>query len=173
MNTNKKPKAAIVIGSDSESPVVEGCVEVLKQFGVEAEVCTIPTHPTPCKAEQFAKDAKANGIDVIIGAAGKAADLPGVLAASTVLPVIGLPIKSSPADGVDPLLSVVQTPKGVPLAAVAINGSNNAGLLAVQILSLAYKDLRVKLKDFKTEMARQVEVKDAFVKEEGVKLCKS
>ncbi len=167
---NKNPKVAIVMGSDSDFPVLKNCIQVLKNFDVEVEVHVISAHRTPYRAEKFAKNAEANGIDVIIGAAGKAAHLPGVLAAFTTLPVIGLPIKSSTMDGLDSLLSIVQMPKGIPVATVAINGSDNAGLLAVQILSLGYAELKDKLKDFKAEMAKQVEEKDAMIKEEVAKI---
>ncbi len=167
---SKNPKVAIVMGSDSDFPVLKNCIQVLKNFNVEVEVHVISAHRTPYRAEQFAKNAEANGIDVIIGAAGKAAHLPGVLAAFTTLPVIGLPIKSSTMDGLDSLLSIVQMPKGIPVATVAINGSDNAGLLAVQILSLGYAELKDKLKDFKAEMAKQVEEKDAMIKEEVAKI---
>lgn len=170
MSANKKPKVAIVMGSDSDFPVLKDCIKVLKRFNVEVEARVISAHRTPYKAEQFAKNAEANGIDVIIGAAGKAAHLPGVLAAFTTLPVIGLPIKSSTMDGLDSLLSIVQMPKGVPVATVAINGADNAGLLAVQILSLAYGGLKDKLKQFKKEMAEQVEQKDQMIQGEVDKI---
>ncbi|MGE4283915.1 MAG: 5-(carboxyamino)imidazole ribonucleotide mutase [Clostridia bacterium] len=170
MSVNKKPKVAIVMGSDSDFPILKSCIKVLKDFGVEVDVNVISAHRTPYKAEEFAKNAEANGIDVIIGAAGKAAHLPGVLAAFTTLPVIGLPIKSSTMDGLDSLLSIVQMPKGIPVATVAIDGADNAAILAVQILSIAYKDLKTKLKAFKIEMAKQVEEKNAQIKEEVSKL---
>ncbi|MBZ4647061.1 MAG: 5-(carboxyamino)imidazole ribonucleotide mutase [Petroclostridium sp.] len=170
MSINKKPKVAIVMGSDSDFPILKNCIKVLKHFDVEVDVNVISAHRTPYRAEEFAKNAEANGIDVIIGAAGKAAHLPGVLAAFTTLPVIGLPIKSSTLDGLDSLLSIVQMPKGIPVATVAIDGADNAAILAVQILSLAYEDLKTKLKAFKIDMARQVEEKDAQIKEEVSKL---
>jgi 5-(carboxyamino)imidazole ribonucleotide mutase len=166
----KKPKVAIVMGSDSDFPILKDCIKVLKNFGVLVDVNVISAHRTPYKAENFAKNAEDNGIDVIIGAAGKAAHLPGVLAAFTTLPVIGLPIKSSTLDGLDSLLSIVQMPKGIPVATVAINGADNAALLAVQILSLKYEDLKVKLKDFKVKMAEQVSEKDLLIKEEAKKI---
>jgi len=139
---NKKPKVAIVMGSDSDFPVLKTTIKTLKRFEVEVEVHVISAHRTPEKAKEFAQNADVNGIDVIIAAAGKAAHLPGVLAAFTTLPVIGLPIKSSTLDGLDSLLSIVQMPKGVPVATVAIDGADNAALLAIQMLSLAYEDLR-------------------------------
>ncbi|WHH58183.1 5-(carboxyamino)imidazole ribonucleotide mutase [Petroclostridium sp. X23] len=170
MFTGKKPKVAIVMGSDSDFPILKNCIKVLKQFDVEVDVNVISAHRTPYRAEEFAKNAEANGIDVIIGAAGKAAHLPGVLAAFTTLPVIGLPIKSSTMDGLDSLLSIVQMPKGIPVATVAIDGADNAAILAVQILSIGYEDLKTKLKAFKIEMAKQVEEKNAQIKEEVSKI---
>jgi len=170
MMPNKKPKVAIVMGSDSDFPILKNTIKVLKQFDVEVDVNVISAHRTPEKAEQFAKNAESNGIDVIIGAAGKAAHLPGVLAAFTTLPVIGLPIKSSTMDGLDSLLSIVQMPKGIPVATVAIDGADNAAILAVQILSIGYPDLKSKLKAFKIEMAKQVEEKNQSIKEEASKL---
>ncbi|MBC7765395.1 MAG: 5-(carboxyamino)imidazole ribonucleotide mutase [Hyphomonadaceae bacterium] len=156
----KQPKVAIVMGSDSDFPVLKSCIKVIKQFGVAVEVHVISAHRTPYRAEEFAKNARANGVDVIIGAAGKAAHLPGVLAAFTTLPVIGLPIKSSTMDGLDSLLSIVQMPKGIPVATVAIDGADNAGILAVQILSVGYTELQDKLTAFKEQMATEVELKN-------------
>lgn len=156
-------KVAIVMGSDSDFPVVEKGVKILKEFGVETEVRVISAHRTPDRAVDFGKDAKNNGIDVIIAAAGKAAHLGGVLAAVTTLPVIGLPIKSSTLDGLDSLLSIVQMPKGIPVATVAINGGENAALLAIQMLSLKYEELSDKLVDYRKNMSKQVEEKDNLI----------
>ena len=173
MDVNKKPKVGIVMGSDSDFPVIKNCIKVLHDFGVEVDVNVISAHRTPYKAEEFAKNAEASGIDVIIGAAGKAAHLPGVLAAFTTIPVIGLPIKSSTMDGLDSLLSIVQMPSGIPVATVAINGAENAAILAVQMLSLKDDDLKTKLKAFKIDMAKKVEEKDQMIKEEAAQLCKN
>ena len=151
-----KPKVAIVMGSDSDFPVLEACVNTLNGFGVEVEAMVCSAHRTPDIASEFAKNAEKNGFGLIIGAAGKAAHLPGVLAAYTSLPVIGIPIKSSTMDGLDSLLSIVQMPEGVPVATVAINGSQNAALLAVQILGGQYPELREKMKAFKADMAQKV-----------------
>jgi 5-(carboxyamino)imidazole ribonucleotide mutase len=167
MDNKKAPKVAIVMGSDSDFPVLKDCVKVLKEFDVEVEVNVISAHRTPYRAEEFAKNAEVNGIDVVIGAAGKAAHLPGVLAAFTTLPVIGLPIKSSTMDGLDSLLSIVQMPAGIPVATVAINGAENAGLLAVQILSTRYEHLKTKLKQHRVDMADKVIEKDKKIKEEA------
>lgn len=156
----KVPKVAIIMGSDSDFPTLKGCIKILKDFGVEVEVQVCSAHRTPDKASEFAKNAEKNGIEVIIAAAGKAAHLPGVLAAYTPLPVIGIPIKSSTMDGLDSLLSIVQMPNGIPVATVAIDGADNAALLAVQILSVAYKGLREKMKDYKKKLAKKVEEKN-------------
>ena len=142
-------KVAIVMGSKSDYPVVEKAEAMLREFGVDYETRIISAHRTPKQAEEFAANAEANGFGTIIAAAGKAAHLAGVLAATTPLPVIGLPMKSSTMDGLDSLLSVVQMPKGVPVATVAINGAENAAILAVQILAAGDPDLRQKIKDFK------------------------
>ena len=156
-------KVGIIMGSDSDFEVVKKTIKILKDFDVDYEARVISAHRTPFKAIDFAQNAEDNGFEVIIGAAGKAAHLPGVLAGVTTLPVIGLPIKSSTMDGLDSLLSIVQMPKGVPVASVAINGAENAGLLAVQILSVKYQVLRDKLKSFKQDMAKEVARKDLSV----------
>jgi len=153
-------KIAIVMGSDSDFVVVEKGLKILKDFGVEVDVRVISAHRTPFMAFEFAQNAEANGYELIIGAAGKAAHLPGVLAGCTPLPVIGLPIKASELDGMDALLAIVQMPPGVPVATVAINSSENAALLAIQILSVKYDELRIKFKKYKEEMALKVIEKD-------------
>lgn len=157
-------KIAFVMGSDSDLPVVEKGIKTVKDFGVEVEVRVISAHRTPYEAEKFAKEAEANGIGVIVAVAGKAAHLGGVLAAFTTLPVIGLPIKSSTMDGLDSLLSMVQMPPGIPVATVAVDGAENAGILAVQMLALSDANLKEKLKEFKTNMASKVMEKDAAVR---------
>jgi 5-(carboxyamino)imidazole ribonucleotide mutase len=149
-------KVAIVMGSDSDFPVVQNGYKLLKDFGVDVHVKVLSAHRTPDEAINFAKNAEADGYDVIIGAAGKAAHLPGILAGCTVLPVIGLPIKSSELDGMDALLSIVQMPPGVPVATVAINGAENAALLAVQILAVKHEVLRNRLKEYKKLMTEKV-----------------
>jgi 5-(carboxyamino)imidazole ribonucleotide mutase len=149
------------MGSGSDYPVVERAEKILAGFGVDYETRIISAHRTPAVAEGFASGAEAEGIEVVIAAAGKAAHLAGVIAAYTPLPVIGLPIQSSTLDGLDSLLSVVQMPKGVPVATVAINGAENAALLAVQILSLKYAELRAAMKTYKENMEREVVKADA------------
>ena len=154
-------KIGIVMGSKSDYPVVERAEKVLESFGVTYETRIISAHRTPAVAEEFAAGAESNGISVIIAAAGKAAHLAGVMAAYTPLPVIGLPIKSSTLDGLDSLLSIVQMPKGVPVATVAIDGAENAALLAVQILSLKYPALRESMRTYKEDMEREIIRMDA------------
>lgn len=156
MNT----KVGIIMGSDSDYEVVKGVFEVLKHFdvGYEAKVCS--AHRTPHQASDYAGSAKERGIMVLIAAAGKAAHLPGVLAAFTTLPVIGLPIKSSFMDGLDSLLSIAQMPGGVPVATVAVNGSRNAALLAIQILALSDEKLSEKMTEYKKNMELAVLKKD-------------
>ena len=156
-------KVAFVMGSDSDLPVVEKGIQTVKSFGIEVVVRVISAHRTPEVAERFAKSAESEGIGVIIAAAGKAAHLGGVLAAYTTLPVIGLPIKSSTLDGLDSLLSIVQMPPGIPVATVAIDGAENAGILAAQILALGNDTLKGKLKAHKEAMAQKVAQKDAEV----------
>jgi len=158
-------KVGIVMGSDSDFPVVEKSLSVLKKFGVDFEVRVLSAHRTPEEALSFAKNAEKNGFDVIIGAAGKAAHLPGVLAAKTVLPVIGLPIKSSTLDGMDSLFSIVQMPSGIPVATVAINGAENAALLAIQMISLREPSLREALHEYRKEMREKVIEKDSKIQE--------
>lgn len=148
------------MGSNSDLPVVKGAIDKLKEFGVEFEARVISAHRTPQTAEEFAKGAEDRGVSVIIAAAGKAAHLGGVIAAYTTLPVIALPIKSSLMDGLDSLLSMVQMPSGIPVATVAVNGAENAGILAVQMLALSDKSLSDKLKKFKEDMAAAVAEKD-------------
>jgi len=153
------------MGSDSDLPVVGRALEILDKFGIGKEVRVISAHRTPGMAVEFAEGAEARGVDVIIAAAGKAAHLPGVLAALTTVPVIGIPVKSSTMDGLDSLLSIVQMPKGIPVATVAVDGSENAALLAVQILSLKYPELRQRLKDYRKQMADDVKQKDLEVRD--------
>lgn len=162
-------KVAVIMGSKSDYPVLEKTIQTLKAFGVEVEARVMSAHRTPELAAQFADNAEKNGIEVIIAAAGKAAHLAGVLAGHTILPVIGLPIKSSTIDGMDSLLSTVQMPGGIPVATVAINGGENAAILAVQILSLKYGELKEKLRQFKQDMLEKVLKDDASLQEEVAK----
>ena len=153
-------KVAVLMGSDSDFPAVSDALKQLKAFEIPFEAHVISAHRTPYDAEQFAKNARSNGIGVIIAAAGKAAHLAGVIAAYTTLPVIGLPIKSSTMDGLDSLLSIVQMPSGIPVATVAIAGAQNAAILAAEILGVSDEAIAEKLRDFKADMAEKVRVKD-------------
>jgi 5-(carboxyamino)imidazole ribonucleotide mutase len=153
-------KVAILMGSDSDLPVVKGAINTLKGFGIPVEVHVLSAHRTPKQASDFAMNARSNGFGVIICAAGKAAHLAGVIAAETILPVIGIPIKASVLDGMDALLATVQMPKGIPVATVAIDGADNAGILAAQILAVYDEDLAAKLETMKSDMTKEVLEKD-------------
>ncbi len=159
-------KVAIIMGSDSDLPIVKGAVDKLKEFSVPYEVHVMSAHRTPDAAADFSKNAEKNGFGVIISAAGKAAHLGGVLAAHTILPVIGIPIKSSTLDGLDALLATVQMPSGIPVATVAIDGAANAAILAIQMLALSDKELAEKLADMKVKMAEAVMAKDEKISKE-------
>ena len=156
-------KAAIVMGSDSDLPVVEKAFAVFREYGIPFEVHVYSAHRTPEQARAFAMQAAENGFGVIIAAAGKAAHLAGALAANTVLPVIGIPVKSSTLDGLDALLSTVQMPSGIPVATVAIDGAANAALLAAEILAVGDEALRDKLLAARRNAAESVLKKDAEI----------
>jgi 5-(carboxyamino)imidazole ribonucleotide mutase len=153
-------KAAVIMGSDSDLPIVKGAINSLKSFGISVDVHVMSAHRTPKRACEFAEKAKENGYSVIIAAAGMAAHLAGVLAAHTILPVIGIPCKSTSFDGLDALLSTVQMPKGIPVATVAVNGADNAGILAAQIIGLSDESVAEKLVKMKKTMAEEVAAKD-------------
>ena len=156
-------KIAIIMGSDSDLPVVSAAAKQLEKLGIEYEARILSAHRTPEQIAEFSKNARENGFGVIIACAGKAAHLAGAVAAQTTLPVIGVPIKSSTLDGLDALLSTVQMPKGVPVATVAINGAENAALLAAQILAVNDRKIAKKLEEFKTEMHESVLKKDSVL----------
>jgi len=168
MATKKKPTVAIVMGSKTDWPVMELTRNTLKEFGIESTVKVMSAHRTPHEAVEFAENAAKNGYKVIIGAAGGAAHLCGVLAGHTVLPVIGVPVKGWSLDGMDSLLSTVQMPKGVPVATVAIGkaGAINAAILAVQIMGTADAALRRKMAAYKKSMAKEVLAADAELQKE-------
>ena len=154
-------KVAIIMGSKSDYEVVSKAETVLADFGVEYVTRVISAHRTPDIAADFAANAEENGFEVIVCAAGKAAHLAGVMAGGSALPVIGIPMKTSDMGGMDSLLSTVQMPKGVPVATVAIGGAENAALLAVQMLSVKYPELRQAFKDYKRKMAEDIMAIDA------------
>ena len=156
-------KVAIIMGSDSDLPVVEKAFDTLKEYGVPFEVHIYSAHRTPVEAKEFASSARDNGFGAIIAAAGKAAHLAGAIAANTTLPVIGIPVKSSTLDGLDALLSTVQMPAGIPVATVAIDGAVNAALLAIQIIAVEDVTLAEKLNN-----ARAVAAKKVLEKNEAV-----
>ena len=157
------PKVALIMGSKSDAPSLEGCVKVLRSFGIDVEVHVASAHRTPEKVAAFASAARENGFEVLIAAAGKAAHLAGVIAGHTTLPVIGIPIKSSLMDGLDSLLSTVQMPTGIPVATVAVGGGDNAAYLAAQILSIKYPDIAEKLSAHREQMAKAIEADDAQI----------
>ena len=159
-------KVCIVMGSDSDLKVMSKCIDKLKTFEIPFEVRIVSAHRTPLVAETLAKNAKNDGFGVIIAAAGKAAHLGGVIAAYTTLPVIGVPMGTSVMGGMDSLLSMVQMPKGIPVACVAIDGAENAAILAAQIIALSDDALAEKLQQFKKDMADEVSAKDAKVRAE-------
>ncbi len=158
-------KVAVVMGSDSDLKVVEKAILTLKDYGVGTEVHVYSAHRTPVQAKEFTEKARENGIGVIIACAGKAAHLAGAIAANTTLPVIGIPIKASVLDGMDALLSTVQMPAGIPVATVAIDGAENAALLAIQILAVEDKELADKLQKARDEKRAKILAVDKEINE--------
>ena len=156
-------KVGIIMGSESDLPVVSKAMDTLKEFGVPFEVHVFSAHRTPVEARDFSLNARNNGFGAIIAAAGKAAHLAGAIAANTTLPVIGIPVKSSTLDGLDALLSTVQMPGGIPVATVAIDGAQNAALLAIQILAVEDSALAEKLDKSRMENAKKVLEKNAAI----------
>lgn len=163
-------KVAVILGSDSDLPVVKRCLQKLKELEIPYEAHVMSAHRTPDEIASFADKAMANGFGVIVAAAGKAAHLAGALAARTTLPVIGIPIKSSTLDGLDALLSTVQMPSGVPVATVAIDGAENAAILAAQIIALGDETLSERLAESKQQMNKSVKEKDEKLQAEVAKL---
>lgn len=158
-------KVAIIMGSDSDLPIVTPAIKQLKDLGIETEVRVMSAHRTPEAAHDFSKNAIDNGFGVIIAAAGMAAHLGGVLAASTTLPVIGIPCSAKVLDGMDAMLATVMMPPGIPVATVGVNAAKNAALLAAEILAVADADLSAKLIGMRKEMAEQVAQKDIALQE--------
>lgn len=158
-------KVAVIMGSDSDLPVVEKAITTLKELKIPTEVHVFSAHRTPEEAKTFTENAAENGFGVIIAAAGKAAHLAGAIAANTVLPVIGIPVKSSTLDGLDALLSTVQMPSGIPVATVAIDGSANAALLAAEILAVSDEDLRDRLREKRIKGKETVLQKNKAIEE--------
>ena len=158
-------KIAVIMGSDSDLPIVEKAIHTLQEYQVPYEVHVYSAHRTPEEARAFAMSARENGFGAIIAAAGKAAHLAGAMAANTTLPVIGIPVKSSTLDGIDALLSTVQMPAGMPVATVAIDGAVNAALLSIQILAVSDEDLAKRLSEARAEGTRKVLEKNAVIEQ--------
>ena len=156
-------KAAVIMGSDSDLPKVEKAITTLQEYGVPVEVHVFSAHRTPAEAKAFSETARENGFGVIIAAAGKAAHLAGAIAANTTLPVIGIPVKSSALEGMDALLSTVQMPSGIPVATVAIDGAQNAALLAIEILAVSDNELAGKLAESRAKASQKVLLADAEI----------
>ena len=155
-----QPHVGIIMGSDSDWPTVEPAAQVLADFGIPFEVGVVSAHRTPEKMLAYAKEAHTRGLKAIIACAGGAAHLPGMVAAATPLPVIGIPRALKDLDGLDSLLSIVQMPSGVPVANVSIGGAKNAGLLAARILGAGDPAIQDKMVDYQKQMAEEVEQKD-------------
>ncbi|XOV90686.1 MAG: 5-(carboxyamino)imidazole ribonucleotide mutase [Pseudomonadota bacterium] len=155
------------MGSDSDLPIMEPAANVLEQFGVPYELTIVSAHRTPARMFEYARGAEARGIRVIIAGAGGAAHLPGMVAALTVLPVIGVPVSATKLEGEDALLSIVQMPAGVPVATVAIDNATNAGLLAVQMMGIPDEKLRDRLRDYRSDLEQKVMEKAARVERRG------
>ena len=149
------------MGSDSDLKTMKPAIDILNEFEIKTEVCILSAHRTPMEMMDYAQKAESENIKVIEAGAGGAAHLPGMIASLTCIPVIGVPVESKTLKGIDSLLSIVQMPAGIPVATVAINGAQNAGLLAIQILSLFDKDLRVKMKNFRESLHTQVRTKNS------------
>ena len=160
-----QPLVSIIMGSTSDLPVMEKAAKFLDEMEIPFEVNALSAHRTPDAVETFAKQAKERGLKVIIAGAGMAAALPGVIAANTTLPVIGVPVKSSTLDGVDAVLSMLQMPPGIPVATVAINGALNAAILAVQMLALSDAELAQKFAAYKAGLSQKIEKANKELKE--------
>ncbi|MBQ3556898.1 MAG: 5-(carboxyamino)imidazole ribonucleotide mutase [Oscillospiraceae bacterium] len=159
-------KVAVIMGSDSDWPVVKAACTQLEQFGIPFEAHILSAHRTPAAAAEFAKNARANGFGVLICAAGMAAHLAGAFAGNSTLPVIGIPMKGGAVDGLDALLATVQMPSGIPVATVAINGAKNAAVLAAQMLSIYDDELAARLDAARVDMAKQIAEKEAKLQAE-------
>ena len=160
----KKPLVGILMGSESDLPVMEKAAETLKEMGIPYEIDIISAHRLPEKTARYAKTARNRGVEVLIAGAGMAAHLAGVLASHTTLPVIGVPLKSGALNGVDALYSTIQMPPGIPVATVAIDGAKNAAYLACEILSIKYPEVAKKLEDFRSNMRKTLEKKSKALK---------
>ncbi|MFO7942362.1 MAG: 5-(carboxyamino)imidazole ribonucleotide mutase [Bacillota bacterium] len=162
------PRVGIVMGSDSDIPVMRRAGEALEELNISYEARVLSAHRTPEETAEWARSARDRGLEVLIAGAGGSAALPGVVAAHTTLPVIGVPLKAWATDGMDALLAVSQMPKGIPVACVAINGAQNAGLLAAEILAVADSDVRSALDEYRSRRADEVGAKDRALVERGL-----
>jgi 5-(carboxyamino)imidazole ribonucleotide mutase len=165
MAEQQAPRVAVIMGSDSDWPVMQAAAEALAEFDIPFEVGVVSAHRTPGRMLDYSRGAADRGIEVIIAGAGGAAHLPGMVASATPLPVIGVPVPLAKLDGLDSLLSIVQMPAGVPVAAVSIGGARNAGLLAVRILASADPALRARVQNFQSNLEAEVLVKDRALRE--------
>ncbi|AEH44354.1 phosphoribosylaminoimidazole carboxylase, catalytic subunit [Thermodesulfatator indicus DSM 15286] len=163
----KKALVGIIMGSDSDLPIMKQAADMLEDFDIPYEITIVSAHRTPERMFHYAKEAEERGLEVIIAGAGGAAHLPGMVASITPLPVIGVPVKTSSLSGLDSLLSIVQMPAGVPVATVAINNAKNAGLMAAEILGVKYPEIRQKIKEYKEGLRKMVEEKAQKLEESG------
>ncbi len=159
--TQTKPRVGVIMGSDSDLPTMQAAIEILEQFAIPHEVAIVSAHRTPDRMVEYAKTARDRGLEVIIAGAGGAAHLPGMVAALTVLPVIGVPVQTRTLSGLDSLYSIVQMPRGIPVATVAIGNAQNAGLLAAQILGSRDRGLGDRLEAYRAELKKMVEDKQS------------
>lgn len=165
MNTASAARVGVIMGSDSDLDVMLDAVRILEQLGVGWEINALSAHRTPHRVTQYVEGLEGRGVQVIVAGAGGAAHLPGVIAALTPLPVIGVPIRSTALDGLDSLLSIVQMPPGIPVATVGVNAARNAGILAAQILGSGDPEIRERVRAFKAELAGSVESRNAKLME--------
>lgn len=163
------PRVGVIMGSETDLRVMTGAIEILTEFGVEHEVEIVSAHRTPVQMLEYAMSAEERGLDVIIAGAGGAAHLPGMVAAATLLPVIGVPVNVTSLDGLDALLSIVQMPKGVPVATVAVDNAANAGLLAIRILANGDFDLKAKLSTYRDQQMKKVRDSNLRVKKKSAR----
>ena len=166
---NNNPLVGIIMGSDSDLPVMQDAANLLEELEVPYEITIVSAHRTPDRMYEYAKDAQQKGLQVIIAGAGGSAHLPGMTASMTTLPVIGVPIKTKTMEGLDSLLSIVQMPPGIPVATVAVNGAKNAGLLAAKIIGVSDKSVQEKLEEYQKNLENSVLEKVEKLDEEGFK----
>ena len=168
LNPSDIYKIAVVMGSDSDLKTLKPAVDILKEFEIQTELCILSAHRTPIEMMEYAKNAESKNIKIIIAGAGGSAHLPGMLASLTCIPVIGVPVESKTLSGIDSLLSIVQMPAGIPVATVAINGGQNAGLLAIEMISLFDESMKKNLKKFRENLHKQVRTKNRKLSTIGV-----